>query len=58
MTETVQVIAGEPAMTDPGEAQARAALGQLRTEIGKAVVGQDGFQIQRQRLPGKDLDGT
>jgi MoxR-like ATPase len=40
VTETVQVIAGEP-VADPGEARARAALGQLRTEIGKAVVGQD-----------------
>jgi MoxR-like ATPase len=48
VTETAEILgAGEPspavpgAATDPAEAAARAALGQLRTEIGKAVVGQD-----------------
>jgi MoxR-like ATPase len=35
------VLAGPTSMVDPAEAAARAALGRLRTEIGKAVVGQD-----------------
>ena len=48
MTETAEMIGGgavEPtaisAAGDPAEAGAREALGRLRTEIGKAVVGQD-----------------
>ena len=43
MTDTVQVAPGQssPAGEDPAEAAARAALGRLRSEIGKAVVGQD-----------------
>jgi MoxR-like ATPase len=48
VTETVErpgagqpAQAGAPGTVDPAEAGARAALGRLRSEIGKAVVGQD-----------------
>jgi MoxR-like ATPase len=40
VTETAERAAAAPT-ADPAEAKAREALGRLRTEIGKAVVGQD-----------------
>jgi MoxR-like ATPase len=47
VTNTAEMMGGQPAQpygrggTDPAEESARAALGRLRAEIGKVIVGQD-----------------